>query len=551
MRRLGFILGVVFLTLSVQALAQSQVESVRIDVELQDDGSANISETWEIDVDDDITEWYLGKENLGKMSIVDFKVTDETGKEYESEGTHWDLDRSRAEKAGRCGIVKKSGGCELCWGVGSSGPHTYTATYTLTGLVKGYSDKDGFNHMFITTTDDGIDDVSLTIRKNGTILTSENTLLWGFGFNGEAEMLDGAVKYWSEGRFTSKSRLIALVGFEKGIFTPEITEDKSFENVKKKAMKGSEYNDGESFLDKVIGFLLTFFASLLGLGLAAGVVWAEIKNKQRRKELLGGTEKDVAWFRGVPVEGNLQKAANILKLTVGKQYSTRQTSDVQNLISAYMMRLFYRGAFQIIPQGSGDPTFKVNELNLTGNEASGEDLNLELDIYKFFKEASGEDAILQKKELKRWANRHGQEIYEWQKRIKDGSTLKTLTAKDVREVVGLKNFLKDFTMIEDRGAVEVGLWNNYLIFASLYGIAEQVLKAFKAVCPEYFTLSQPMQQVQDATPVVFWNTFGDSSHYFTKSAANYAARTSSGGGGGHTSFGGGGGFSGGGHSGGR
>ena len=342
-----------------------------------------------------------------------------------------------------------------------------------------------------------------------------------------------------------------MVGFEKGIFTPEITEDKSFENVKKKAMKGSEYNDGESFLDKVIGFLLTFFASLLGLGLAAGVVWAEIKNKQRRKELLGGTEKDVAWFRGVPVEGNLQKAANILKLTVGKQYSTRQTSDVQNLISAYMMRLFYRGAFQIIPQGSGDPTFKVNELNLTGNEASGEDLNLELDIYKFFKEASGEDAILQKKELKRWANRHGQEIYEWQKRIKDGSTLKTLTAKDVREVVGLKNFLKDFTMIEDRGAVEVGLWNNYLIFASLYGIAEQVLKDFKAVCPEYFTLSQPMQQVQDATPVVFWNTFGDSSHYFTKSAANYAARTSSGGGGGHTSFGGGGGFSGGGHSGGR
>ena len=551
MRRLGFILGVVFLTLSVQALAQSQVESVRIDVDLQDDGSALVKEVWEIDVAGSITEWYLGKENLGKMDIVDLKVTDETGREYESEGTHWNLERSRSEKAGRCGMVRKSGGYELCWGVGSNGLHTYTVTYTLTGLVKGYSDRDGFNHMFITTTDRGVDEVSLTMRKNGTILTSENTLVWGFGFDGEAEVLDGAVKYWSEGRFTSKSRLIALVGFEKGIFTPELTVDKSFEDVKQKAMKGSSYDSTEDFLDKVLSFFLKLFAWLIGIGLAVGVVWSEITTKKRKRELLGGKEKDVEWFRGIPVEGDLWRASNIHRLVSDKAVANPKEVS-SNLIAAYMMRLFYRGAFELVPQLSGDPAFKINELTLTNNDVSGQDLNLELDLYSFFKEAAGEDSILQKKELKKWANKHGQRLYNWQNKIKDPSTsLKTLKAKDVREVFGLKKFLKDFTMIQDRGAVEVGLWNNYLVFASLYGIAEQVIKDFKKVCPEYFTLSQPMQQFQDATPVVLWNTVGDTSHYFTKSAANYAARTSSGGGGGHTSFGGGGGFSGGGHSGGR
>ena len=77
MRRLRFILGVVLLCLSVPSLAQNQVESVRIDVELQDDGSAFVKETWVIDVDSDITEWYLGKENLGKMknSVPDSSVT--------------------------------------------------------------------------------------------------------------------------------------------------------------------------------------------------------------------------------------------------------------------------------------------------------------------------------------------------------------------------------------------------------------------------------------------------------------------------------------------
>ena len=181
---------------------------------------------------------------------------------------------------------------------------------------------------------------------------------------------------------------------------------------------------------------------------------------------------------------------------------------------------------------------------------------MELDLYNFFKEAAGDDSILQKKELKKWANKHGKKIYNWQNKIKDSSiTLKTLTAKEVREVFGLKKFLKDFTLIQDRGAVEVGLWNNYLIFASLYGIAEQVYKDFKKVCPEYFTLSKTMEQFQDVTPTVMWSTFNDSTRYFNRAASSYAASKSSGsgwsGGGGHTSFGGGGGFSGGGHSGGR
>ena len=163
MRRLQAILGLFLLFLAVPSLAQSQVDTVRIDVELQDDGSAFIRERWVIDVSGDITEWYLGKDNLGRMDILDFMVTDETGREYVYEGKNWDIHRTRQEKAGKCGIVQKRDGYELCWGVGSSGPHTYTASYTLSGLVKGYSDRDGFNHMFVTPTDNARD-VLLTIR---------------------------------------------------------------------------------------------------------------------------------------------------------------------------------------------------------------------------------------------------------------------------------------------------------------------------------------------------------------------------------------------------
>ncbi|MBR1927255.1 MAG: DUF2207 domain-containing protein [Bacteroidales bacterium] len=555
MRRLRFVLGVVLLSLSVAALAQSKVESVRIDVELQDDGSALVSERWVIDVDDHITEWYLGKENLGKVSISDLDVSDDTGTRYTNEGNRWNIERSREEKANRCGIVSKAGGSELCWGVGSSGEHVYLVTYRMTGLVQGHEDKDALHFMFITPTDGEPGKVSMTIRKNGTILTPENTLIWGFGFEGEAEVVDGAAKFWSTEPFSDRSSLIALLGFEKGMFTPEVVSDKTFDKVRKNALKGSSYKRDDDFLSKVMDFLIFLFLGLISLGTIGVLVWTEISNRRRKKDLLGGKEKDVDWFRGVPVEGDLRKTLNIMNLISGGGASLSLLSKSQNLIAAYMMRLFYRGAFELVPQPEGDPAFKVNDLTLTNDDASGMDLQLEVDIYSFFKDAAGDDSILQKRELKRWADKHGKKIYGWQQKIKDSSNLKTLKAKDVREVFGLKRFLKDFTLISDRGAVEVGLWNNYLIFASLFGIAEQVYKDFKKVCPEYFTLSKTMEQFKDSGNLVLWNTIGDTSRFFNRAATSYAASRSSGGGwsggGGHTSFGGGGGFSGGGHSGGR
>ena len=259
--------------------------------------------------------------------------------------------------------------------------------------------------------------------------------------------------------------------------------------------------------------------------------------------------KDVEWFRDVPVNGNLRQASNILRV-----FSGNRITETQNLTAAYMMRLFYKGAFELVP-GTKGKTFKINNISLPG-DSSDMDSFLESELFGFFKEAAGDDGVLQKKELKRWADRNAKRIYSWQNNISDGKTLKTLEAKDVREVFGLKKFLKDFTLIQDRGTVEVKLWNNYLIFASLYGIADQVYKDFKQVCPEYFTLSQEMRQFQDVTPVVLWDTIGDTSRYFNQSAFNYASGRSGGsvrwgGGGGFTSIGGGGGFSGGGFSGGR
>ena len=57
---------------------------------------------------------------------------------------------------------------------------------------------------------------------------------------------------------------------------------------------------------------------------------------------------------------------------------------------------------------------------------------------------------------------------------------------EARNVVGFKKFLDDFTIIGERASQEVALWHEYLIFASLYGIAEKVAKELKDINPQAF-----------------------------------------------------------------
>ena len=544
---------------SAESFAQSDVDSLRIDVKLLDNGSAEVTEVWYIDVSDNITEWYLVKDNLfsNDMDISGLKVADETGAQFVNEG-EWDVDRSRQAKTRRCGLVTKSNGYEVCWGIGSSGDHVYTVEYLLTNLVKGHSDLDGFNHMFVTKGQGSPPrQVSLRIWKPGTILTSDNTRIWAFGYKGEVNLLEGAVKAWTSERFTRQSSMIVLAGFEKGLFTPALSEERTFDQMRQTAMEGSDYSDPESsksFSDRMMSFfanifnvlVLGFFA-LIGFG-AARSAW---KTRKKKEELLGGKMKDVEWFRGVPVDGDLREACGILEV-----YSGNIANERKNLTAAYIMRLFYKGAFEIVPQNLKKPAFRIKEYKAPDDVLTNMDSELESEMFGFIKEAAGKDSILQQNELKRWAYTHSEELYKWQQKLPKQTSPYGLEAKDVREVFGLKKFLQDFTLIKDRGVVEVGLWNNYLIFASLYGIADQVIKDFKKVCPEYFTLSQTIaSQTQEVTPVVLWDMINSTSRSFNTAASSFPVSSGSGGmrwggGGGMSSWGGGGGFSGGGFGGG-
>ena len=175
-------------------VAAQEIRDLDITAVLSEDGSARITQVWDVTVVEG-TEWYIPIGNLGKMTVSDLTVS-ENGQRFISEGTSWDVHRTIDEKRGRCGIVPTKDGVEICWGQGSLGPHVWTASFTVTGLVQKLNDADAFNFMFVNP---GLaappKHAKVTIVNNtgSEKWTSDNTKVWGFGTLGEINVVDGSV----------------------------------------------------------------------------------------------------------------------------------------------------------------------------------------------------------------------------------------------------------------------------------------------------------------------------------------------------------------------
>lgn len=120
-------------------------------------------------------------------------------------------------------------------------------------------------------------------------------------------------------------------------------------------------------------------------------------------------------------------------------------------------------------------------------------------------------------------------------------------------VFGFKRYLKDFTIINEREAREVHLWDQYLIFAQLLGIADRVAEQFNQLYPNYFTQANTggYSSADVFVAATVSSTFARSMYKGYSTGRSAASSGSSGGGGSSSSSGGGSHSSGGGGAGGR
>ena len=109
------------------------------------------------------------------------------------------------------------------------------------------------------------------------------------------------------------------------------------------------------------------------------------------------------------------------------------------------------------------------------------------------------------------------------------------------EVLGLKHFLLDFSLIRERELQETLIWQDYMVYALLMGIADKVAPQLRRLYPD---LQPEIDQYARQATWAGYYTHVMYNAYERERQRREEAR--SGGSGGSASFGGGGGFSGGG-----
>jgi len=499
MKKLITFLIILFLGLS-ETLAQ-QIRDIDETVVLLRDGSARVTQVWDVETTSG-TEFYLPFENLGPMYITDLSVS-EGGEAFIAEGDGWDTDRSREKKRGRCGIVRKSDGVELCWGVGDHGNHRWTVSYTIYGLVMQMGDYAGLYFTFVNPglmAEPQHVRVRLVNQTGGPEWTPDNVKVWGFRSDSEIYVEEGAVRAESKSPFDSEDEMTVLVRFDDGLFTPDVQYEKSFDEIQEMAFKGSDYPDelsGEDIIYLVIGFLLLLIFTPFGwvilgilLGIYYGISYYMLGRKYKKS--IFGTTRIKGWYREIPLKGSISAGYYVLEsgcvLGSGKYGN--------NLLSAYFLRWVLRGKVGV----ETDPKNKKH-VNLRLEHNASFDDAFESDLYKMVYEASGNNHLLEAGELEKYARKSFKKVSDIPSREKargrrwfedrrltlgDKDTLNAEGQLKARQLIEFKNFLEAFTLSSERGAIEVTLWEDYLVFAALFGIADKVAKQFEKLYPAQF-----------------------------------------------------------------
>lgn len=578
---LATILAAILIVFSVNIYAASDsIDSIDIKATLMDDGALMVTEVWKATPGTG-TEFFIPKTNMRDIVIADYKVSDENGP-YETIN-NWNVDASFDEKARKCGINETYDGIELCFGKSDlNKDKTYTLTYTMRNAAQSFDDMDGFNIRFVNDQmDPAPKKISFELSLEGGEITEDNARVWGFGSSADIVFEDGKVIVHEINDFGPANHLTVLFGLNKGVINPISIGDGSFEELKERAMEGSDYynhdeeipenanedyypdyNTGNNFNNVFfvrnpifLPIILVFIASIISIIISLVKKSLSLSNNN--------LSKDVNYYRDLPMDAIISLNSFI--------YSLNGSFSLKNVVAAYFLKWIKDGNIGLIREKFEKGFIFKRDIEedcfTIVKEPDTTDL-MEKELFSIIQSASGDDLVLRNNELTKAFDKNSR-ILKFVEKYKNTSASEAqrlglssketgflwikydkLTQKGEEEAVkqkGFIKFLKDFTLINEREAVEVALWDDYLVLAALFGLGGKVLKKFKMIDPNY-----TYANYDGLDPVFMYNVVNTVGSSVNKVYTNHTSSSSSSfnGGGGGMSFGGGGGFSAGGSGGG-
>ena len=501
----AFILMFYVLTNKVQA---NSIEKIEMDIDLDENGDATVIETWQANLTQG-TEGYRPFFKLQDSKILDFSVTDESERKYQII-SDWNTNESFDYKSYKCGIKETSNGVELCWGISQYGNKIYTLKYKINKLVTQYTDCQGIYFNFLKLNQD-VNEVVIKIHCNNN-LSVENSKIWSYGYKGTINFENGDIVLDSKGKLSKSQYMVGLIKFENNIFSTNNKSDLSFEDVKKSAK--SDIRILVNVILTIISILLnpfTIFIIVILISIIKGANKKTIVEKSvSAEEPLNILQEDrrlpaddkVEYYREIPCDKDLE-----VTYWVCYQYYVSADSVLKKgIVGAIFLKWFKEGKIAINKNQNKKIEFKDNNYSIDLSKIEYGENEVENSLIAILKSAAGKNEILEPNELKNWCKYNHENMKNWfdnilnyterkllgqgliTKGYSDGIAVRNVSPKlkeDALKLKGLRRFLLDYSLISEKEYIEVQIWEEYLIFAQLLGVADKVQEQFSKLYPNF------------------------------------------------------------------
>lgn len=521
----------------------NEIYSIDIKAKLDKEGTMHVEEIWKVNAIEG-TELYKEELNLNQMKIVNFKVKDNV-KNYTMDEI-WEVEGSFNDKKYKYGINYTTNGIELCWGISRYGKNTYTISYDIKNVIFNVNDAQVLEKRLVNSLNSGVDKFSIEIT--GPYKYPDSLDVWCYGSKSYCYVDDGKIRAASteDSSLSREEYSAVLVKFPLNTF--EIDYDirhegmNTFDDVLKDAENGSfEYDYSVPLWDRITA-VISVIVSVLPV--VAVIIFALTYSKYKFGPLGKKIKmKEINMFRDIPCDKDIYKAYFLAKVY---NLSNKDT----DFLGAILLKWLDEDKVSVIKVSE-----KITNIQLKDNISF--DIECEKKLYDYIYEASV-DGVLEAKEFEKYITKHYSKIDKWFTKVEEYGRDKYVSLNLVSKsghkyliddklkseainLAGLKKYLKEFSLIEEKQPIEVKLWKDYLIFAQIFGMADSVAKAFEKLYPEVIV---EMEHYNYSIGDIY--LLNSMSRNIIGSLDRQRAQNYSSGGGGFSSGGGGGSFGGGG-----
>lgn len=543
---LFIILFVVILlcALTTKSNASLYLNNLDFYAELDENGNMNVTETWSIRVSNTNTLYKTFNIDRTKYSNITNVTVSEIGKGDLSETNTWAY---HLDKDTYFGGKNGDGKFEISWGVGldnSSATKAYKISYTVQDVIKKYDDCAELYWQFVGSDFEiNASKITGTIKLPKQADSKADIRVWGHvkTLNGEIyttseDTVQFALDDYSSGnyveiRIATPTKIFGTVSktYSKNMLSSIIEEETKWADEANAVRKRNERIEKIIKITIVAGGVL-----LLIIFLRKTVKYIKILKNTKKLE---PTEK-LEYFREKPNKDSTPADA----LYLYNNGSTPTSVSFGNIFSATLLNLSLKGYFKIAVEknekGKEETVIYKPQKDVTTLRYEEERIG------RFVKIAIGNEEKITIKELQKYIRNHPTEVSSLIERtasaiksknimnnnydektanqkanyttkaflyfffavgmwglfpvsivlminailaILINRKLSNLTQKGIDEREkwkGLKKYMEDFSLLNEKEIPALEVWEEYLVYATVFGIADKVIKQLKLVYPQ-------------------------------------------------------------------